>query len=71
VKAMENMTYDRLHKDGSKVLYPTFVNIGNKDTVDGSNELFVIRLKAKKKVKFNLQITNGELVDKMLNEKPF
>jgi len=71
VKAMENMTYDRLHKDGSKVLYPTFVNIGNKDTVDGSNELFVIRLKAKKKVKFNLQITNGELVDKMLSEKPF
>ncbi|RZL47980.1 MAG: alpha-xylosidase, partial [Pedobacter sp.] len=56
IKSMENLIYDRLHSDGQKVLYPTFVNIGNKDAISGSEILFVIKLKAKRKINFNLKM---------------
>lgn len=68
-KSMENLTYDRLHTDGSKVLYPTFVNVGNKTTLKGNEDLFVIKLKAKRKVNFNLKMNNGILVDQSLSAK--
>jgi hypothetical protein len=71
VKQMENMTYDRLHKDGSKSVYPTFVNVGDKETLKGSSDLLVIKLKAKRKVKFDLKVTDGMLVDKYLNVVKF
>jgi len=67
VEKMENFTYDRLHSDRSKVLYPTFVNVGNKATLEGTKTLFIIRLKAKRNVKFGLKATEGLLVDKALN----
>ena len=60
---MENLTYDRLHTNGSKALYPTFVNVGNKKTIEGTVDLF----KAKRKVKFDLKLIDGLLVDKRLN----
>lgn len=69
VKKMENLTNDRLHTNGSKVLYPTFVNIGNKAPVEGSSELFVLKFKARRDVKFQPRITDGMLVDKKLNVK--
>lgn len=31
MKAMRNLTTDRLHTNGQKVLYPTFVNLGDKE----------------------------------------
>ncbi|MFV0606578.1 MAG: TIM-barrel domain-containing protein [Niabella sp.] len=68
---MENLTYDRLHTNGTKVLYPTFVNIGNQPALNGSNNLFVIRLKAKQDGKFTLKIEDGILVDKDLNMLQF
>ena len=71
IKQMENLTYDRLHTDGTKVLYPTFVNIGNKDVLSGDTNLFIIRLKAKRNVKFNLKLSNGLLVDKNLSSVVF
>lgn len=71
VKGMENLTNDRLHTDGEKVLYPTFVNVGDKPAVEGDVELFVIRLKAKGDVQFNLKARNGVLVDKNLNRVTF
>lgn len=71
VKQMENLTNDRLHTNGSKSLYPAFVNLGNKDTLSGSHDLFMIRLKAKHKVKFDLKATDGILVDKKLNTLKF
>ena len=40
------MTNDRLHKDGSKVLYPTFVNVGDQPTLNGDADLFVVHFKA-------------------------
>lgn len=67
IKQMENFTYDRLHTDGSKALYPTFVNIGNKETIDGSTDLFVLKFKAKRNVKFDMKVQDGLLVDKRLN----
>ncbi|MGV8878629.1 MAG: TIM-barrel domain-containing protein [Sphingobacteriaceae bacterium] len=65
-QGMENLSNDRLHSDGDKVLYPTFVNIGNKSTLNGSEVLFIIKLKAKQDVIFNLKPVNGILVDKGL-----
>ncbi|RYE38337.1 MAG: alpha-xylosidase, partial [Sphingobacteriales bacterium] len=69
--SMENLTYDRLHTDGSKVLYPTFVNVGDKETLNGTKDLFIIKLKAKRKVKFGLKAVDGLLVDKKLNSIKF
>ncbi|MCX2473411.1 discoidin domain-containing protein [Pedobacter sp. MC2016-05] len=69
IKSMENLTYDRLHSDGTKVLYPTFVNIGNKEVLSGEGVLFVLRLRAKRKLIFNLKMVNGILVDKALGSK--
>lgn len=67
MKSMENLTNDRLHTSGTKALYPTFVNLGAKEALNGSEELFIIKLKAKRKVKFDLKLTDGMLVDKYLN----
>ena len=67
LKQMENLTYDRLHTNGTKSLYPTFVNLGNKETLEGSQELFIIKFKAKKKGVYNLKMQDAVLVDKLLN----
>lgn len=71
MKKMENLTNDRLHTDGSKVLYPTFVNVGRKEALEGSADLFVLKLKAKRKVTFGLKPVSGFLVDKQLNTHKF
>lgn len=71
MKAMENLTYDRLHTSGRKALYPTFVNLGDKDVLTGSNDLFVLKFKAKRKVRFDAKVTDGILVDKNLNMQKF
>ncbi len=68
---MQNMTNDRLHSDGEKVLYPTFVNIGNKETLNGTDDLFILKFRAKKNINFNLKIENGMLVDKGLEVVKF
>jgi hypothetical protein len=67
VSGMENLTYDRMHTNGNKSLYPTFVNIGDRSGLNGSTELFVIRLKARRTVVFELKATDRILVDKELN----
>ncbi len=71
LKSMENFTNDRLHSNGDKVLYPTFINVGDQEYIEGSNELFVIKLKAKRDVKFNLKADKGILVDKNLHSIEF
>ncbi|MDO5638159.1 MAG: discoidin domain-containing protein [Myroides sp.] len=65
--SMENMTNNRRHSDGSQALYPTFVNLGEKASAEGSKTLFVIKLKAKKSIIFNLKPTDIILVDKQMN----
>jgi len=70
-KYMENMTVDRLHTNGQKALYPTFVNTGDEETLEGTGELFLIKLKAKRKLNFDLKPADGLLVDKHLNVMTF
>ncbi|WP_303014656.1 TIM-barrel domain-containing protein [uncultured Bacteroides sp.] len=71
MKKMENLTYDRLHTSGVKSLYPTFVNIGKQESLEGSEELFILKLKAKRNVKFELVLKDGMLVDKELRMHQF
>ena len=66
---MENITKDRLHSDGSKVLYPTFVNLGEQPAVEGTHELFTIKFKAKKACKPAFQLRQLMMVDKFLGVK--
>ena len=71
IKKMENMTTDRLHSNGQKALYPTFVNVGEQPALEGTTDLFVIKLKAKHKVNFDPKPVDGLLVDKYLNMVKF
>lgn len=68
---MENLTYDRLHTNKEKVLYPTLVNVGQKRPLEGTSDLFIIKFKAKRNGSFNIKATNGLLVDKTLNSIDF
>ena len=71
MKGMENLTNDRLHTSGTKALYPTFVNVGDKETLEGTLDLFVLKLKARRPVRFELKAVEGFLVDKNLNTHRF
>ena len=66
MKEMVNLTYDRLHTDGQKALYPTFANKGNNFLIEGECDLFTIRMKARKDGTFDLKATDGMLVGRNL-----
>ncbi len=66
-KKMQNMTKDRLHTNGVKALYPTFVNIGAQESLAGSETLMTITLKAKKDMTFDLEMKDAIIVDSNLN----
>ncbi|HRO85603.1 MAG TPA: glycoside hydrolase family 31 protein [Niabella sp.] len=68
MKQLDNFTRDRLHTNGQKALYPTFVNVGDKETLNGSNDLFIIKFKARHDLTFSLKPKDGMLVDKRLEE---
>ena len=66
MKEMRNLTYDRLHTNGQKALYPTFVNCGEHPYLaDGT--LLTIQFRAKQKGKVDLAVQDGMIVDKYLN----
>ena len=66
-KDMVNLTYDRLHTNGQKELFPTFVNRGNNFLLDdGDHDLFVIKFRARKAGRFSLKMRDGLLVDRNL-----
>lgn len=72
MKDMVNLTYDRLHTNGQKELFPTFVNRGNNFLLDeGDHNLFVIKFRAKKAGKFSLKAKDGMLVDRNLGTVNF
>lgn len=71
MKEMENMSNDRLHSDGKKALYPTFVNVGDQETLEGTMDLFIIKFKARRKINFTMKPVDGILVDKYLNTTKF
>lgn len=67
---MLNMTYDRLHTSGDKVLYPTFVNIGDKPVLNGDQTIALIRFKARKSAEAGaLPLTSPLLVSPALDSK--
>lgn len=41
----ENITNNRVHKNGESVLYPTFINISGNPSLQGTEKLFVIKFK--------------------------
>ena len=67
MKEMRNMTYDRLHTNGQKALYPTFVNCGEHPYVEGDATLMTIQFRAKQRGKVNLTPKDGMILDKYLN----
>ncbi|MBO7301198.1 MAG: hypothetical protein J6U58_00625 [Bacteroidaceae bacterium] len=56
---------------GETAVYPTFINEGNQGTLNGDVEIATITLKAKKNIKFNLNVIDGVIVDKHLNTVKF
>ena len=52
--SMENFTNDRLHSNGDKVLYPAFINVGDKPSLNGSQRSFYHQIKSE--AKFQLLI---------------
>ena len=68
LKGMRNMTYDRHHTDGSQVLYPTFVNIGEQPTIEGNVTLFTLHFKANKAFRAPKANVKGLLVSRSLKE---
>lgn len=72
MKEMVNLTYDRLHTNGQKELFPTFVNRGNNFLLEeGDHNLFVLKFRAKKAGKYNLKMKDGMLVDRNLGTVTF
>lgn len=71
VKEMRNLTNDRLHSNGDKVLYPTFVNIGNQHVLADDAILFRLHFKAQRKLSMKQVPMKGMLVDKSLNTIEF
>ena len=71
VAGMSNYSKNRLHSNGNTAVYPTFVNEGNRVTLNGDVEIAKITLKAKKNTKFNIKAVDGIIVDKHLNSIKF
>ena len=66
VGTMHNMTNDRLHINGDRVLYPTFVNIGQQPLIEGSSVLFHIHFKALSRLSLRQLPFTGMLVNRQL-----
>ena len=71
VGQMYNMTYDRLHSNHQKALYPTFVNLGEQIYAEGDMTVMVLKFRAKKAGKCTLVHKDGLLVDKNQNVVKF
>ena len=69
-KEARNLTIDRLHTNGQKALYPTFINCGEKPYFEDGT-LLEIRFRAKHKGTVTLTPQDGMLVDKFLNVLTF
>ena len=67
--SMKNYSKNRMHSNGETVIYPTFVNEGNQNTVNGDVTLVKVTLRAKTDIVFNIADVDGVIVDKHLNAK--
>lgn len=64
---LDNYTRDRLHTNGQKAVYVTFVGKGDARPIDGDKVLCTLRFKAIKAGQPNLKATDIILVDKELH----
>ena len=72
MKDLVNLTYDRLHSDKTKALYPTFVNCGNNFLLDeGDHDLFRLKFRATKACTFKVHALDGLLIDRNLGTTTF
>ena len=72
VGTMHNMTNDRLHTNGERVLYPTFVNLGRQPELSGESvELFRLRFRANTALNLTKFDVKGMLVDRQLRATSF
>lgn len=66
VRGMENLTRDRLHSDGSKALYPMFVNVGEKPLLEGDGVLCRLVFRALKDGRADAVMRDAFLVGRTL-----
>ena len=70
-KLFTNFSRDRLHTDGTKAFYPTFVGVDNERPLNGDAVLVVLHFKAKTAGAVKLKPTDIILVDRQLySHKP-
>ena len=65
-KNLRNFTRDRLHTNGQKGLYATFVGVGEAEALSGDQTLCTIRFKAKTAGSVKIEARDIILVDKQL-----
>lgn len=66
---MRNLTYNRRHTDGSQVLYPTFLNVGQQPLLEGTYDaLFRLHFRARRAFRALVPSYTGVLVDRHLHE---
>ena len=65
-KALNNFSRDRLHTNGTKAFYPTFVGVDNNKPLNGDATLATIRFKAKTAGAVKFKPTDIILVDRQL-----
>ena len=51
------------------LIHISFVNMGKQEALEGSDELFILKLKAKRKVKFDLNLKDGILVEMCIRDR--
>ena len=66
---MANLTYDRLHTSGDKVLYPTLVNLGEQPLLNGDLDIATITFRARRAGAFSPVAESMILVSPALNAK--
>ncbi|MDE6228868.1 MAG: alpha-xylosidase, partial [Muribaculaceae bacterium] len=66
---MANLTYDRLHTSGDKVLYPTLVNLGEQPLLNGDINIATITFRARRAGAFSPVAESMILVSPALNAK--
>lgn len=70
MKELYDLTNDRLHTDGTKELFPTFVNIGNNFLLEDGT-LMTIRFRARKTGSWTAEMRDGLIVDRSLGTSAF
>ena len=66
-KTLKNFSRDRLHSNGQKAFYVTFVGVGDNQPLSGNQTLCTLRFKAKAAGPVRLQAKDIILVDKQLH----